>query len=140
MGRPLHPREKHNVPIFLGEHLKSREMVGTWAGLQVSCHLENRDCGPEQRVKVFPVTDLGFWVTELAPKEVHAKDGEDEDEEHEKTKEDGNVVHRAQHHNQLSTKVWKEAHKLQDPQQTERPENKNGLVSQKYSHFFRWDL
>ena len=32
MGRPLHPRKKHDVPIFLGEHLKSREMVGRSSG------------------------------------------------------------------------------------------------------------
>ena len=81
-----------------------------------SFHLEHCDGGPKQGVKVFPVANFGLWVAELAAKKVHAEDGEYEDEEHEETEEDGNIVHCAEHHNQLSAEIWEKANKLENSQ------------------------
>ena len=76
---------------------------------------------PQQRVKVFSVAYFCFWVAELAAKKIHAEDGEYEDEQHEETEEDGNIVHCAEHHNQLSAEIWEETNKLENSQQAESP-------------------
>ena len=87
-------------------------------------HLEDCHRRPQERVEVFPVTDSGVGVTELAAEEVHAEDAKDEDEEHEEAEEDGHVVHGAEHHDQLSPEVRQEADQLQDSQQAEGPEQR----------------
>ena len=84
-------------------------------------HLEDSHRRPQEGVEVFPVTDSGVGVTELAAEEVHAQDAEDEDEEHEEAEEDGHVVHGPEHHDQLSPQVRQEADQLQDSQQAEGP-------------------
>ena len=48
---------------------------------------------------------------------------EDEDEEDEECEEGGDVVHRAQHDDQLIAQRRQEPHDLEDAQQTERPQN-----------------
>ena len=113
VGGPFHSRKKHNVPVFLCQHLPGKMGISSGGPSQL-LHLEHCDGRPEQGVKVFSVTDFGFWVAELAAKKVHAEDGEDEDEQHEETKEDGNVVHGAKHHNQLSTKIWEKTNELEN--------------------------
>ena len=49
---------------------------------------------------------------------------EDEDEKHEKTKEDCDVVHGSKHDDELSSKVGKESNQFQDSQQSERSKDR----------------
>ena len=107
----FHSSKEYNVPVLLCQHLpRNNGNVFLFNTL----HLEHCDGRPEQGIKVFSVADFCFWVAELAAKKVHAEDGEYEDEQHEETKEDGNVVHCAKHHNQLSTKIWEKTNKLEN--------------------------
>ena len=48
---------------------------------------------------------------------------EDEDEERKKPKEDHNIVQRPQHHHQLALEAGEESDQLQDPEESEGPED-----------------
>lgn len=52
-----------------------------------------------------------------------ANSPEDEDEEDEQGEEDSDVVHGAQHHEQLAAQVWHEADQLEDAEQPEGPQH-----------------
>ena len=108
---PLHSSKKHNVPVFLCQHLPANNVHVFWSK---TLHLEHCHGRPQQGVKVFSVADFCLWVAELAAKKVHAEDGEDEDEQHEETEEDGNIVHCAKHHDQLSAEIWEKTNKLEN--------------------------
>lgn len=57
---------------------------------------------------LFPV----LWQQQNSP--------EDEYKENKKGKEDGDIVHGAQHDKELPAQIWHKADKLEDAQQTER--------------------
>ena len=46
-----------------------------------------------------------------------------EDEEWKKSKEDHDIVHRPEHHHQLALKAGKEPDQLEDPEESEGPED-----------------
>lgn len=75
-------------------------------------HLENSDCCPQKRIKVFPIADSGVRITKLAAKQIHAKDAEDEDEECQQPEEDSNIVHGLEHHDQLSPQIGEKSDQL----------------------------
>ena len=62
-------------------------------------------------------------MTTLSQPHITSAVPEDEDEEDEQGKEDGHVVHRLQHDEQLTPQVREESDQLQDPQQAKRPQN-----------------
>ena len=58
---------------------------------------------------------------------------EDEYKEHQETKEDGDIIHGSQHHNQGSLEVGQEPHHLDDPQQSEGSEDTKAQTSLSYA-------
>ena len=128
--------------------------MSVWSILRqwvLELYLEDRDCGPEQRVKVLPLAAACVRVTELTAEQVHAQDTEqrdknclqnekktvficfllpeDEDKEHQQAEEDGDIIHGPQHDNQRSLEVGKEPHHLDDPQQSEGSEDSKAQTS-----------